>query len=252
MPYVDDDQNVFDPHALQERKKLLTATFFVAIIISLRHICRLLCFVVVVWFIGVLFNIWTRGDSVGNDTALSLSDATLASNIVQNQVDMSLIADCSRKGLEFRAAHVLLLAKTDRIEYTLHFLHHWNHVCWELRDRFVLLMVFNLLIIILLEWNDLVVLIECLLILLTSSGARCCIIFFDSHGTLRWSIIVLEVDMRPTWHIHTFILVLLRHEELLTVFTHEGLLLLDLLQSYFTGALWRTHCALTLCHDSNK
>ena len=169
---------------------------------------------------------------------------------------MSLIADCRWEGLEFGAAHGLLLAKADRIEYTLHFFHHRNHVCRELRDRIVLLMVFDLLIIIiLLERNDLVVLIECILILLASSGANSSIILFLSHGALCWSIIVLEVDVGPTtlhMHIHTFILVLLRHEELLTVFTHEGLLLLDLLQSYLTGALWRTHCALTLCHDSNK
>ena len=94
MPYVDNDQNVFDSHALKERKKLLTATFFVAIIISLSHICRLLSLIVVVWFIWVLLDIGTRGYSIGDDTALGLSDATLASNIVQNKVYMSLIADC--------------------------------------------------------------------------------------------------------------------------------------------------------------
>ena len=38
-------------------------------------------------------------------------------------------------------------------------------------------------------------------------------------------------------HIHALFLLLLWHEELLAVFTHEGLLLLDLLQSYLTGAL---------------
>ena len=72
----------------------MSAAFFIAIIISLSHICRLLSFVVVVWLVRVLFDIGARGDSIGNDTALGLCDASLPSDIVKNQVYMSLIADC--------------------------------------------------------------------------------------------------------------------------------------------------------------
>ena len=72
----------------------MTATFLVAVIISFRHVCRLLGIVIIVGFIRIRLNIRTRGHSIGNDAALGLRYATLAGNIVQNKVDMSLIADC--------------------------------------------------------------------------------------------------------------------------------------------------------------
>ena len=93
VPYIDYDQNIFDTHALKEGKKLLTAAFLVAIIISLRHVCRLLSFIVVVRSIRILLNIGTRSHTISNNTTLGLRYAPLASNIIQNKVDMSLIAD---------------------------------------------------------------------------------------------------------------------------------------------------------------
>ena len=94
VPDIDNDQNIFDTHALQEGEKLLAATFLVAVIISFRHVCRLLGIVVIVGFIRIRLSIRTRSHSISHDATLSLRYATLAGNIVQNKVDMSLIADC--------------------------------------------------------------------------------------------------------------------------------------------------------------
>ena len=42
MPNVNDDEDVLDSHALQQRKQLLTTAFFVAVVIAFCHVRGLL------------------------------------------------------------------------------------------------------------------------------------------------------------------------------------------------------------------
>ena len=56
MPNIDNDEDVFDSHSLQEGEKFLTASFFITVIVALGDIGRLFAITKLVLFV-VIFGI---------------------------------------------------------------------------------------------------------------------------------------------------------------------------------------------------
>lgn len=135
MPNIDNDEDVFDSHSLQEGEKFLTASFFITVIVALGDIGRLFAITKLVLFVvifGIIWTIGSWGNSISYNAAFCLGDASFASHIIEHQVHMGLITDCCWKGLKLGTSRCLLFSKTYRIEYTLHLFHHWHHFNWYL------------------------------------------------------------------------------------------------------------------------
>ena len=112
MPNVNDNQDVFYAHALQKWQKFLSAAFFIAIIVSFCHIGGLIA-VNAILVISTTFR--ARCYAIGYDTAFSLCDTSFASHVVENKVNMSLVADSCGEGLELSTSSRFLLSKADRV-----------------------------------------------------------------------------------------------------------------------------------------
>ena len=133
VPNINNDQDVFDPHSLQKRQKLLATAFLIAVIVTFSHICWF--FSISKWLLIGTIRAWS--DSVGHNAAFSLGNASLASNVIEHKVDMGLVADGSWKWLELCAASRFLLSKADRVQHRFHFFHHRSHVSWKVLSIFL-------------------------------------------------------------------------------------------------------------------
>ena len=72
------------------------------------------------------------GHPVSHNAALCLSNSSFASNVIQHQIYMRLVADCSGECLVLGASNAFLFTKADRVENRLHFLHERDHVLGNL------------------------------------------------------------------------------------------------------------------------
>ena len=72
------------------------------------------------------------GHPVCHNAALRLSNSSFASNVIQHQVHMRLVADRCGECLVLGASDALLFTKADRVENRLHLLHERDHVLGNL------------------------------------------------------------------------------------------------------------------------
>lgn len=130
MPDVNHYEDIFNTHLLEQAEQFLATSFFVAVVEPLCYVSWLI--IVVIW-----------GHSVCNNTSFGIYDASATHQVLKNEVNMVLVADCCGKRLVLGMVRVwLLFSETNWIQNTFHLFKKPHNFVSHLNVNIVALVLF--------------------------------------------------------------------------------------------------------------